>query len=373
MRMREMLRRSCSAPLLALAVLIPGVSIAANLPAPLRDWCEYTLPSLGPNFTCGGTSIFHDPVTLCYALVLPGMKVTSITEQTPGYPWGLFCNTVWPLGGGIGVQMYAEFESCPPGSQSDGSGTNCITPIDLGRNAGQCHGGAGSSGPFVSNPINIGVGNKFQRDDDFTVGILRFSRHYNSQVFRPAFGLSMGWSHSWSRWISLADTGTSVWIYREDGQIVGATLVNTTVTNGLQQWTLDAFSGHQLFAKTNGSTISGWLLVSEGGEIETYDSYGRLLALQSSAGRIQDLTYSDGTSGQNGGYEVDASGNPTATILPPGFVIRVSDDFGRQISLNYDTSLRLAKVIDGAGQSYLYAYDANSNLASVTYPDGHVR
>ncbi len=39
----------------------------------------------------------------------------------------------------------------------------------------------------------------------------------------------------------------------------------------------------------------------------------------------------------------------------------------------YDSSKRIVEVIDSSNQSYLYKYDRNNNLTSVTYPDGKTK
>ena len=52
--------------------------------------------------------------------------------------------------------------------------------------------------------------------------------------------------------------------------------------------------------------------------------------------------------------------------------IGITDAFGRTLGFSY-TGERITGMTDPGGGSYAYAYDANNNLASVTYPDGSVK
>lgn len=70
----------------------------------------------------------------------------------------------------------------------------CVTPTkNLG--APSCDSNAG-----CGNPINVSIGNKYQRADDiFLSSLLSFSRHYNSGNGASASPLGPHWTHSYSR------------------------------------------------------------------------------------------------------------------------------------------------------------------------------
>src|SRR6266700_2758243 len=87
----------------------------------------------------------------------------------------------------------------------------------------------------------------------------------------------------------------------------------------------------------------------------------------------QTLTYSDGTTGTNGGFILDANGLPTAVALPAGLLIRAADNFGRTLAFGYGMALRVVKLTDPAGGVYQFAYGANNNLASIVFPDNATR
>ena len=122
---------------------------------------------------------------------------------------------------------------------------------------------------------------------------------------------------------------------------------------------------------------TGWIYTNENDELEKYDASGRLISITNGAGLSQTLTYSDGTSGTTGGYVLDATGNVTTSVLPAGFLIHVVDPAGRTLQYGYDAVGRVVKVTNPLGGTYLYTYsDAISlaaNLTSVTYPDGKIR
>jgi YD repeat-containing protein len=340
-------------------------------------YCATPVPSsmLIPNF------LYSTDVSLCEAVAAYGTSQgwyapnpTIFREIVPPPWYQCVVGPPPPNAGALGC-LFATDAACPVGSSPDN--TDCDTPIDWSRNAGSCpspSSGASGSAPMTRHPINIGTGNKYLQEEDFVTGSLRFNRYYNSQVLRNGKVLSFSWSHAWSRWIYPSPTSsTQATLYRSDGRTVGATLVNATVTNGQQAWTLDAYSGHQLIRLTDptGATTLGWTVISDDGNVEAYDSNGVLLSIGTSQGRAQRLIYSDGFS--SAGYALDANGNPTSTVLPPGLLIRITEDFGRSISFGHDAFGHLVKATDGLGQTYQYGYDSNANLASVRFPDGKIK
>ncbi|HKB61111.1 MAG TPA: hypothetical protein VKC56_13825, partial [Gallionellaceae bacterium] len=144
---------------------------------------------------------------------------------------------------------------------------------------------------------------------------------------------------------------------------------------GTGDWTTGADVVGKLiqYGPDSSGQITGWAYVNDHDETETYDATGKLISITNRAGLSQTLTYSDGTSGANGGYVLDASGNPTTTVLPAGLLIRVADPAGRTLQYGYDASNRVVKMTDPAGGNYLYTYDTNNNLSTVTYPDSTVK
>lgn len=261
---------------------------------------------------------------------------------------------------GYGAQLSA---TCPSGYTFDANSGQCLDNHDLSNNGPPpCNGG--------TNPINIGQGNKYQADVDyFGAGAfpLRFVRNYNSQ---DSFSVANGfqWLHSHSRVLKISADLSQVNAFRPDGK---AYLFSQSGTS----WIAPANVNDSLAAIYDGSNnITGWKYTTSKNVVETYSLYGKLVSITDRAQFTQSLTFSDGTTtAPNGGYLLDANGNPTTTKMPPGLAIRLTDAAGRSLSFGYDVKWRIVKMTDPAGQVFLYHYDANNNLSSVTYPDGNTK
>ena len=197
-------------------------------------------------------------------------------------------------------------------------------------------------------------------------GSLNFVRTYNSNPgtvstilgarWRTDFGQKLGFDGS-------ANKGT-VWAYRPDGKSIKHVL-----TNGV--YLPDADISDRLYVdSTNGGA---YRLHLSDQRIERYDASGKLLSITHATGQTESLSYSDGTSGPNGGFVLDASGTATTTVLPAGLLIKVSTINGRALQFGYNAGSRLIKLVDPSGGVIRYTYDAANNLSSVTYPDGKVK
>jgi RHS repeat-associated protein len=223
------------------------------------------------------------------------------------------------------------------------------------------------------NPINAGTGNKFQSESDYaTTGstTLAITRSYNSitslNPTTEALGQPFGrhWRGTYSR--AVVENNQSRVVYRPDGRAF-----NYAFDSSAQRWQSDADITSALVQLSNNS---GWSYTNaDSDEIEIYDANGRLQSITARNGMVKTLTYSDGTSGTNGGYLLDAAGNPTAAILPAGLLIRVTDTFGHTLNFGYDAASYIVKMVDSVGGDYHYAYDGTGNLSSVTYPDAKTR
>jgi YD repeat-containing protein len=263
------------------------------------------------------------------------------------------------------------------------------------------------------NPVDPATGLKLQNEFDYHApGGLELVRRYNSlstenSAQTGSLG-SGGWRLGWQRSIQgatsavvsqlrtiplagsvLAPYGTTIpitanqiytapspgalpiivaYVTRDSGTTYTFNLVNGV-------WQSDADVNDQLTSQPNASGgINGWTYTTADKSVEQYSPTGQLLSVTDRAGQITILSYSDGTAtAPNGGYVLDATGTPTATVLPYGQLVGISDAYGRKLSLGYDANSRVVQVTDPAGGIYHYAYDSNSNLISVSYPDGKSR
>jgi YD repeat-containing protein len=261
---------------------------------------------------------------------------------------------------------------CPTNSSKDGG---CGSAGGGGGDGGG-GGAGGGGGSWCGNPVKIGTGNKFQAETDLApVGAngLSFIRYYNSLI--PAYDQAFAgyWQHTYTRRIVVNAAANKVTYFRNDGQQLIFNLISGV-------WTSDADVPDRLFTLTDSNGQKTWQVrVASTDETESYDVGGRLTSIQSRSGLTQRLTYSDGTNGSttgNGGFVLDATGNPTTAVLPAGILLRVADHFGRTLTLGYDSASRIVNVTDPAGGVFLYTYSAptvQANLTSVTFPDGSQR
>lgn len=207
------------------------------------------------------------------------------------------------------------------------------------------------------NPCDVATGNKYQEEIDVigTQVSPGFTRHYN-HMGASDVGLGVGWTSEYHQQLRPTSLDKLV-VVRGDGR-------RERLTKSGSTWVADADSRLKIV-----SDAAGFTLTLDSGTKETYSPVGRLLSVTDTAGHTQSLVYSDGTSGSNGGYVVDANGNATTTVLPANLLLRVTGASGRSLNFRYDASRRVADMTDAAGNKYMYGYDAASNLATVVYPD----
>jgi YD repeat-containing protein len=231
---------------------------------------------------------------------------------------------------------------------------------------------AGKSCPWCGNPVNPATGNKFQEERDLapvTAGGLSLMRYYNTGRSSPLTKVFGGyWQHNYSKRITTAGTGSTAQYYSSDGKVLTFQLVGGT-------WIAEADIADVLveFKDANGVRTAWKYTVAANDDVETYDGSGNPLSILHRGGMTTTFVYSDGTSGSNGGFVLDAAGNPTGVVLQKGLLLKIRDHYGRTLLFGYDSRSRIVKVTDQAGGAIIYAYDVRSNLISVTYADGKTR
>jgi YD repeat-containing protein len=205
---------------------------------------------------------------------------------------------------------------------------------------------------------------------DFSVGGLQgfgIFRFYNSMNVPASPVLYQTWGWNWRSNFDRAVVtigSTQAMVHRTDGKVIKYAL------NASQQWIPDADIKSILESVSGGD----WRFVSaEADEVEIYNASGRLTSVNNRSGLGYTLTYSDGTTGVNGGYILDSNGNPTTAKLPANLLIKAMDSFGRLITFGYDINKHVTTIRDSNGGIYRYSYDSFQNLVSVTYPGGTAR
>lgn len=174
--------------------------------------------------------------------------------------------------------------------------------------------------------------------------------------------LGANWSHTYSRSLQVVNNGSiaTMYVYRQDGRLL---LFNFNST----YWQPDG-DIHDRVAelKTAGVTTGYQYFDGVARELETYDVNGKLLNIKDLNGVEQILAYSD-------------SNTPTTIAPLPGFLIRVTDNFGRSINFTYyadnNRTGLLKSLTDPVGHIINYTYYINSYygyvgaLWNVAYPD----
>jgi YD repeat-containing protein len=207
------------------------------------------------------------------------------------------------------------------------------------------------------NPVNMGTGNKYQREVDFDFpNGLSLVRYYNARSAGYARRMGRNWMHNWAKRLEIVTAGT-ITAARSDGRFID-------FTQSGSNWLGPVDMPERLVAVTG-----GYQLTNAEDEVEAYDAIGQLVSVTSRSGLVTTLTYADGTTGPNGAL---ADGSTTVPV-PEGSLLKVQDAFGRSIQFSYDRYGKTVKVTDPQGQIYRYTYDLQPNLATVQYPDTKTR
>lgn len=305
------------------------------------------------------------------SLTAPGWsRVTPNFRSADGVQIQYLGQQTWPNGSVhvdlLGVaRLFQKSCYCPVALDAQGS---CPTPSNKsGPPACGSEGGTPGGNPGTPYPIAIGNGNKFLSQTDVDTAFLGFKRFYNSSPLLNVAGMGYGWTNNYVQRLLASDSRLQLRHYAADGRVVAFTKANGT-------WTTDADVNDKVtdLADVNGN-MTGWnYYVAASDSAETYDTNGNIVSLQERSGRIVTFSYSDGTNGAssgNGGYALDANGNPTTTVLPAGVLLRVSDNMGHTLAFGHTATGTLVTVTTADQRAIRYHYDSRGNMASVIYPD----
>lgn len=196
----------------------------------------------------------------------------------------------------------------------------------------------------VGNPINVGTGNKYQVDNDFTVPgspWLDFSRYYNSQ-YSFARGKAMGfrWRHSFDYALELRSNGVN--LLRPDGSVRTFGNVGDTGVDRL---------GHLDYVLDAQGAVLEYKFDNDEGRLETYAKTGNITRIDF----------------REGGY-ITFEYDPVSARLS-----RVVDHFGRAVQFAYDSKGRVIQVTSPAFAAYAYTYDGWNRLVTRVAPGAQTR
>jgi len=301
----------------------------------------------GPTYTFGYESTNTTTPFHVHGRKLNGTEC-STTENLYGYS-GRRTRTVYCSPGG--GQDFAVTDSSSPSAPG-----LCVPGIRQPTNPKQECDGCKSS-VQKGNPIDIHSGVKRQVELDYAASgpfPLRFERVYNSRIYTRD---GRQWRHNYSAHIENHDFGTVpvVVAHRASGRVFLFTQVGA-------DYLPDSDIDDRLTRLTDpGGALTGWQYDDAATDnTELYDAEGKLLSITNRAGLSHTLEYNTGTT-------------PPGIAPGSGYLIKVTDAFGRQLSFTYDPNGRMASMQDPAGQNYVFESSAQNHFASVTYPDGRKR
>ncbi|HFD86948.1 MAG TPA: hypothetical protein ENJ35_04650, partial [Gammaproteobacteria bacterium] len=318
---------------------------------------------------------YYDPITACKAEV-----------YLPDYPNNNFAKIV-DLGGG-NYSCYCHSNSsiapcgtvnplCPLGYKGGGCHIDAGFPNQLCNTNSPCkpageiplkNTGLPSCEASASNPINAGVGNKYQKEVD-SVGSASgpgFARHYNSSKLIKHGSLGLQWRHTYDRAVSsvvpLIQSGVitvaegvntiplTVTVNRPDGKAYYFFNEYNFLTNDVvSAWSADAdiLDRFESLYDTSTASISGFRYTTSNNIVEIYDVDGILQSVTDILGNTRTLSYDQAT----------------------GLLDRVSSNTGGYLQFRYDSNSRISSITDHAGRVWTYHYDAFNNLEYVNNPD----
>ncbi|MFM0028369.1 DUF6531 domain-containing protein [Paraburkholderia madseniana] len=294
----------------------------------------------------------HGPVVNLTRLLAAFMLLLVAFGARADYPSD--CTSRYEKSGAIqGTKWCAlDVASNTPGGPG---GYFCLNDVDLIKQwcAGTTDPQPEQSCP-VADPVYPGSGAVTLTESDFVSGDdipMVFTRTYRSTPLAKNIG-AMGpvWFHSWQRQLDLtnANSGSSskVLAYRVNGEPL-----TFNWSGGF--WRTATYSGLVLSQSGMNWTLSD----PTTGIVESYSLQGVLLSERTRTGFSRTLTY-------------DSNGLLTAITQHAD-----GTNAGADLTLrfDYDDKRRLSRLNDPLSGMTQYAYDANSNLVSVTWPDGNMR
>jgi YD repeat-containing protein len=256
-------------------------------------------------------------------------------------------------------------------------GTACNLPKVLNKSTGGCElpsdnskNPPGDPCNSTPKPINIITGNKYLDVVDVPANgssPLQFIRHYNSvgnYQYQNSFGTSgktrnpLGprWTHNYYQGLTVSANEARYSLNN------GQTFIFRLVSGN---WQPDADIDYRLEELTTAGIRTGWKITTPADEIETYSPIGDLQAISSPQDGIS-LSFAYSCKTVNASCPV---ATPAAIAPDEGFLIRVTDSFGRSLNFTYNDYGKMVSMADTAGKVTSYQYNSNDALKTVIYPD----
>lgn len=343
--------------LLLLGVLLAGVVELSSAASQLATQRTYSPASILWDDAFGHLRKQTDPEALCQTTgiwyyggqatytgmtsVTTVQKKCNFTYRGAANSWFIYGAAQCRTGDGFNVTTGLCFAlACPVGWVLNGNScAGPLQPVYATELLGQQ-----SCGGQTAHPITIISGNKYLGEVDVSGGVLGglvLSRHYNA--FGGYYTLDTGanWKSSLDRSLSFETTNT-ITAYRGDGR-------QFNLLRSGDQFRPSAGGSEVVSRIIEAGVITGWRYIDATGEVERYDTAGRLLSITSAQGMTWTL------------------------LRNAGRISEINNALGAKVSLTYDSNYRLGKLTLPDGGQVTYGYDTVGNLTTVTYPDAKTR
>ena len=249
-------------------------------------------------------------------------------------------------------------EDNPPDPRKDGQSDDIMdTSSTGGANGGSggqtdCSDNSGASNTNTTakatagNPINFALGYKYQKETDYSGGVLSFTRAYRSDSTWTSDIIGSHWRHNYDRVFNVVDTPATTSINITDS--TGArTVFSLESDDSWLPYDLDITT--KLESILSGTTIVGYMYTTNSDRREYFDTDGLLYRIEYEGGQALDLTY-------NG-----------ANLLA-----NVTNENGKSLAFTYNAGSKVSSMVTPTG-TFSYSYDGNGNLTTVTKPDSETR
>jgi len=215
----------------------------------------------------------------------------------------------------------------------------------------------------AGDPVNMSTGNFVYSKTDITIPgryALEFTRFYNA-LDNASGVLGMGWTHNYNIKLHEGAKGKHITISFADGHIE-----NFVLTSGNQYMSQDDCTS-DLVRQEDG----GWLLVTADFGGHNFNQQGQLTQISDMNGNATGLTYDAGgllTEVYNAGGSLNfvySEGETDSTSR----LQTITDHTGRVVSFECKNN-HLTKVTQPGGSAYVYTYDSNNRMETITNPMG---
>ena len=278
--------------------------------------------------------------------------------------------------------------TCNEGYVPNGAATACVPLNWFSLNQTGAPPSCGKS-PGKGDPIYPLRGvERMQQDTGVAAGALRIELTYDSAALLPRTYINNVPAGVPTPGTSIQSSGTGIvgttWKSSFQRGVVLPSVSNSSTPAPVIPTTVERGARSIVFTSTNGAapvplaSSADRLVGIAGGGYRYYDGQANTQETYDSNGRITAIDWVDG---QHVGYTYSDASTPAAVAPGAGLVIGLSDQYGRSVALTYTQAAGhtgtnwalLSTLTDAAGRTVTLEYDSNYALTSITWPDGRQR